>query len=68
MPIFEYECKNCGNRFEELVDSTNAEIRCPKCKSPETDKLLSIFSSSGGSGGSSTPSYSRPGCGSGGFT
>lgn len=42
MPIYEYECRRCGQQFELLVlKSTVAE--CPGCQSRELDQLLSEF-------------------------
>jgi len=34
MPIFEFECTNCGHTFEFLRLSTKDKIpkRCPKCQ------------------------------------
>lgn len=34
MPLYEYECPKCGNRFEK-IEKVNAprRQRCPKCKS-----------------------------------
>ncbi len=42
MPIYEYECTKCNTVFEILV-SINADenIRCEKCDSTETRKLIS---------------------------
>lgn len=65
MPIFEYECSDCKKKFEELVNASDAKPECPACKSANTRKLLSVFAASVSSGQSSTPSCSRPGCGSG---
>lgn len=42
MPIYEYSCQSCGNEFEALVRS-NAKPQCPKCQSPQLEKLLSVF-------------------------
>ena len=57
MPLFEYQCKKCGYRFEELQKGTSAKPpKCPKCKSGQTTRQLSTFSASAhesGSGGSS---------------
>lgn len=64
MPIFEYQCEACDEKFEELVPSSDSKVSCPKCHSRETRKLLSVFAASG-SGSSSSPSCARPGCGSG---
>lgn len=47
MPIYEYNCKKCGNCFEQLVLSTADEknIVCGKCGSKEIKKSISCFSS-----------------------
>ena len=53
MPLFEYECKKCGKKFEKLVFSSDKDkVVCPKCGSDETKKLLSFFSSKKGCSGS----------------
>lgn len=49
MPMFEFECDNCGNEFETLAKKDEA-VDCPKCKSSKTRKLLSKFGFSSGSG------------------
>ena len=43
MPVFEYRCADCGNRFSALVGMTAEpdDSRCPRCKSLETSKLVS---------------------------
>jgi putative FmdB family regulatory protein len=47
MPIFEFECKECAESFEELVRSPNAtdEVVCPECGSPQVRKKISTFAS-----------------------
>ncbi|MFH0810971.1 MAG: zinc ribbon domain-containing protein [Pseudomonadota bacterium] len=54
MPIYEYDCGKCGNRFENLARSADdkAAPACPKCGSKETRKMVSGFSSCGGCGSS----------------
>jgi putative FmdB family regulatory protein len=42
MPIYEYECKQCGTAFETLVRSGSVPD-CPSCHSTELDKKLSVF-------------------------
>ncbi|HEU5181700.1 MAG TPA: FmdB family zinc ribbon protein [Candidatus Polarisedimenticolia bacterium] len=33
MPLFEYECTKCGNRFEKIQKFSDPKTRtCPKCK------------------------------------
>ena len=41
MPVYEYKCKECGEKFEKLV-KMDAEVRCPKCGG-EVEKLISAF-------------------------
>ncbi|MBL7183119.1 MAG: zinc ribbon domain-containing protein [Anaerolineae bacterium] len=33
MPIYEYRCLKCGEKFEKLVrlSTSTSEIECPKC-------------------------------------
>ncbi len=44
MPIFEYECRSCGNAFEKLVPNAASKVKCDKCDSGEVTKKLSAFS------------------------
>jgi putative FmdB family regulatory protein len=69
MPIFEYRCKECGEKFETLVYSTSdtEQVECPECGSAQTEKQMSMFASSGGNG-SSSASANSCGSGSGHFT
>jgi len=42
MPIYEYECRACGNRHEALQKmSDDALTDCPACGKPELKKLVS---------------------------
>lgn len=45
MPLFEYICLECGDKFEELVFSATAKVNCPKCSSDKTVKQFSTFAS-----------------------
>ena len=41
MPLYEYECENCGHRFEVIQKFSDAPLtECPKCQGP-VHKLLS---------------------------
>lgn len=62
MPIYEYFCKDCGKHFEELrrFSQKDDEVQCPRCKSKNTKRAVSIFGTSGGS--SSSGSISQSGC------
>ena len=44
MPIYEYACKSCEHRFEELVSRHGTLVACPQCTSGEVSQLLSTFS------------------------
>ena len=54
MPLYEYVCKKCGQRFEALVRAGEKTV-CEKCGSPEVEKLLSAFAAVSSAG-------SRPPC------
>jgi putative FmdB family regulatory protein len=46
MPIYEFECEECGARFEELVGAGQGAA-CPTCGSGRTRQLLSPVSPPG---------------------
>jgi putative FmdB family regulatory protein len=42
MPTYEYECKDCGYKFEAFQKMSDPAIKlCPKCKK-ETRRLIGI--------------------------
>lgn len=42
MPIYEYECKNCGHRMEKLQKISDAPLTtCPSCEQDALSKLVS---------------------------
>jgi len=41
VPVYEFECEECGNRFEELTRSETTSLACPSCSSRRTRRLLS---------------------------
>ena len=47
MPIYEFECEQCGERFEELVAADAAAPACAACGSEHTRRLLSSVSPPG---------------------
>ncbi|MDO8589221.1 MAG: zinc ribbon domain-containing protein [Armatimonadota bacterium] len=55
MPIYEFKCKDCDNKFELLCSmGGGGDASCPDCGSGEVSRLLStFFSRSVGSDGSS---------------
>lgn len=67
MPIYEYTCGKCSERFEVLVrSSAEAKPRCPKCGSRKVEKCFSVCASHNGSKKSSSHGggSSKCGCGS----
>jgi putative FmdB family regulatory protein len=42
MPLFEYQCRGCGQQFEQLTRAGQTPA-CPGCKSEDLQKLLSVF-------------------------
>ena len=68
MPIYEYTCKSCSAKFEQLVRSMSAgdgdaktKAKCPECGSTQTARAMSVFAVSSDSGRS--PSADTPACG-----
>ncbi len=47
MPIREYSCSKCGNKFENIeIEVTTGDVVCPNCKSREVQQVFSVFSRS----------------------
>jgi putative FmdB family regulatory protein len=74
MPIYEYRCESCGDKFEKLVRrSTDVmECGCPACGGKHLEQQYSTFAARGDNGAdhSFTPAATRMGeggmCGGGG--
>lgn len=47
MPIYEFKCNECGNKFEMLrsVGDHRKDLQCPKCESKKVQKIFSVVSS-----------------------
>jgi putative FmdB family regulatory protein len=45
VPIYEFECRSCGHRFEELVGShvgvAVEDLHCPECAAADLERLVS---------------------------
>jgi len=64
MPMYEYECRRCRERFEVLqkIGEGNEGIHCPKCDADKPEKMFSAFCSGSSKGASSGGSaHSAPG-------
>ena len=45
MPIFEYQCQNCGHILEVLTQASEAvPEKCPKCGESKLERKYSTFS------------------------
>lgn len=65
MPIYEFDCHPCKERFEILVSLSKVnEAKCPKCGSDKLERVMSMFASRT-SGGSHSHSSDCAGCASG---
>ena len=51
MPIYEYICKDCGNRFEILrsIKDADSPIFCKICQGSQTQRAVSVFYAQSGS-------------------
>jgi putative FmdB family regulatory protein len=65
MPIYEYVCDDCGERYERIVMSKSQAIECPKCASAKQTIQLSVFAAPANGGKSSSGSSSAPSSGGG---
>jgi len=42
MPFYDYKCNNCGATVEILLRGSDGNtVKCPKCDSPDVDRLFS---------------------------
>jgi putative FmdB family regulatory protein len=42
MPIYEYECRGCGHRFEFLLLPSTVPA-CPSCNGKDLEREISLF-------------------------
>jgi putative FmdB family regulatory protein len=42
MPLYEFECRGCGQQFEALVRAGTTPV-CTKCQSGDLHRLTSMF-------------------------
>jgi putative FmdB family regulatory protein len=60
MPIYDYRCTDCDERYDELVRRAEDVVTCPSCGSERSERLLSVFAGMGSAGTpAATPDYSR---------
>ncbi len=61
MPIFEYQCDDCGTKFEKLVRN-GATVACPQCGQDHLTQQLSTFAARAET---AAPAPAMGGCGGG---
>lgn len=49
MPMYEYQCRQCGERYEELrrFEDADRDLKCPSCGAEEVERLVSAFATAG---------------------
>jgi len=73
MPLYEYVCADCGERFDALrpMRDADAPIDCPRCGGQRTSRGISLFAAissegviagAGSSCGSCSPSAACASC------
>jgi len=63
MPLYEFRCPSCGEKFEEIVRVTQTDqVVCPECGGEKPERQMSVFATVGDSS-SSFASSSSSGCG-----
>ena len=63
MPLFEFECSDCGEKSEILIIGSNKTVECRSCGSHDLKKLLSVPSSLSGTARNPVPEACAPRCG-----
>ncbi len=66
MPIYEYRCNKCDQRFEYLIIGKDEPDACPSCRSKKVSRLMSacgfISKGKGGETVSKSAGSSCTGC------
>lgn len=61
MPIYEFDCHDCGDQFESLVLSFSKidGVTCPDCKSSNVTKKISTFAVKGDTSSSGSSAFNN---------
>jgi putative FmdB family regulatory protein len=63
MPIYEYRCEDCRERFERLrltIGQDADDLACPTCGSREVRRLISVVAVHGGEAGGQAEGEASP--------
>jgi len=66
MPLYEYVCQGCGEKFEKYVRAWGEPVVCPRCEGDDVEKQFSRVAFAGDGGGSASSAGGGCGCGRGG--
>jgi putative FmdB family regulatory protein len=49
LPLYEYRCRGCGERFEVLqrLGASGDDVLCPRCGEERPERVLSTFAAGG---------------------
>lgn len=66
MPFYEYKCRQCGARFEEMVslsrrEEEERELTCPECGARGPERQISTFAAPTSHSSTGTPNCSSGG-------
>lgn len=47
--MYEYQCRQCGEQYEELrrIQDADRDLQCPFCGAEDVERLLSAFATGG---------------------
>jgi len=62
MPLFEFECRGCGKRFEVLERRPGEKHTCPACGGARLTKAFSVFAPATGGREAPPPECGRGAC------
>jgi putative FmdB family regulatory protein len=50
MPIYEYKCQKCGEKFEayQPLNTSDDAVNCPKCGANHPKRQVSVFAPKNG--------------------
>ncbi len=63
MPVYEYRCLSCGEKFEihrGIFEKSKEEVKCDKCGSTDTARVYSSTCGGSSCGSNSSDRYTPP--------